>query len=145
MGLLDSLLGSITSGQSADSTLGSALLGLLASESGRSISNDQSVNQSPAAVSNELVQGFEQGGLGDVIQSRIGSGPNQPIGTDEIHRAIGPDTVYRLSGQTGIAKGQLLPLLAQLLPASVDRLTPNQRVPDQSEISQMQSNQQIET
>jgi uncharacterized protein YidB (DUF937 family) len=148
MGLLDNLLGSMTSGQNSHSTIGSALLGLLASESGRSTSNEQSANQSPVAISgglNELVQRFEQSGLGDVIQSWIGSGANQPIGTDEVHRAIGPDTVARLSEQTGMGKAQLLPLLAQVLPTIVDRLTPNQRVPDQGEISRMPSNPQIET
>jgi uncharacterized protein YidB (DUF937 family) len=143
MGFLDSLLGSITSGQSSQSSIGSALIGLLASESGRSTSADESGDQSAAAASgglNELVQRFEQSGMGDVIQSWIGSGPNKPIGTDELHRAISPGTVDRLSEQTGIEKGQLMPLLAQVLPHIVDRLTPNQRVPDESEVSRMQSN-----
>lgn len=148
MGLLDSLLGSFTSGQSSNGNIGSALLGILASESGRSAPADQSGNQSPTAVSgglNELVQRFQQNGLGDVVQSWIGSGPNQPIGTEEVHQAIGPGTVDRLSDQTGIEKGQLLPLLARALPQIVDRLTPNQRVPNETEVSRMQENQTIET
>jgi uncharacterized protein YidB (DUF937 family) len=148
MGLLDSLLGSMASGQSSHGAIGSALLGLLASETGRSASNDQSADQSPAAVSgglNELAQRFQQSGLGDVIQSWIGSEPNKPIGTDELHQAIGSDTVDRLSEQTGMGKAQLLPLLAQLLPTLVDRLTPNHRVPDEGEVSRMQSNPPIET
>jgi uncharacterized protein YidB (DUF937 family) len=143
MGLLDSLLGSLTSGQSSESRISSVLLGLLASEGGRSTSADKSGDQSPAAVSgglNELVQRFEQSGMGDVIQSWIGSGANKPIGTDELHRAISPGTVDRLSEQTGIEKGQLLPLLAQVLPNIVDRLTPNQHVPDEREVSRMHSN-----
>jgi uncharacterized protein YidB (DUF937 family) len=93
----------------------------------------------------ELVQRFEQGGLGDVIQSWIGSGPNQPIGTDELHQAIGPETVDRLSQNTGMPKGELLPLIAQMLPTIVDRLTPNQHVADEDEISRMQSKPPIET
>jgi uncharacterized protein YidB (DUF937 family) len=83
------------------------------------------------------VQRFEQSGLGDVIRSWIASGPHQPIGTDELHRAIGRDTVDRLSGQMDIGKSRP----AQVLPTIVDRLAPNQRVPDQGEISRMQSNQ----
>lgn len=150
MGLLDSLIGSFASGQRSSSTsaIGSALLGLLASEGGQTASNEQPGNQSPAAVSgglNELVQRFQQNGLGDVVQSWIGSGPNQPVGTAEVHQAIGPDTVDRLSDQTGIGKGQLLPLLAQVLPTIVDRLTPHQRVPDEREVSQMDLNQPIDT
>jgi uncharacterized protein YidB (DUF937 family) len=147
MGLFDSLLSSVGSGQ--NSAIGNTLLSLLASESGRTnASDDKMGTQSPAAISSglsELVQRFEQGGLGDVIQSWIGSGPNQPIGTDELHQAIGPETVDRLSQNTGMPKGELLPLIAQMLPTIVDRLTPNQHVPDEGEISRMQSKPPIET
>jgi uncharacterized protein YidB (DUF937 family) len=104
--------------------------------------------QSPSAISSglsELVQRFEQGGLGDVIQSWIGSGPNRPIDNDKLHQVIGPEIVDRLSQTTGMEKGELLPLIAQILPAIVDRLTPNQRVPNEGELSRMQSNQPIET
>jgi uncharacterized protein YidB (DUF937 family) len=147
MGLFDSLLSSVGSGQ--NSAIGNTLLSLLASESGRTSPSDDKIGtQSPAAISSglsELVQRFEQGGLGDVIQSWIGSGPNRPIDTDKLHQAIGPETVDRLSQNTGMAKGELLPLIAQMLPTIVDRLTPNQHVPDEGEISRMQSNQPIET
>jgi uncharacterized protein YidB (DUF937 family) len=131
--------------------MGGTLLSLLASESGRGGapgSYDASMNQSPAAVSsglNELVQRFEQSGLGGAVQSWIGSGPNQQISPDELHQAIGPNTMDRLSQQTGISHGQLLPLLAQALPLIVDRLTPNQRVPDRHEVARMQSDMQPET
>ena len=80
-----------------------------------------------------------------MIQSWIGSGPNQPVSTDKLHQAIGPETVDRLSQNTGMAKGELLPLIAQMLPTIVDRLTPNQHVPDEGEISRIQSNPPIET
>lgn len=157
MGLLDSLLGSVggqNSGTQNSAGLGGMLLSMLASESGRSagpISSDASVSQEPAAISgglNELLQRFEQNGFGDVIQSWIGSGSNQQISPDELHQAIGPQTVDRLSQQTGVPHGQLLPLLAQALPAIIDRLTPNNRIPDQNEVTQMQqtgrSNEPIE-
>src|SRR5690242_11340141 len=133
MGLFDSLLSSVGSGQ--NSAIGNTLLSLLASESGRTSTSDGKVGtQSSAAISSglsELVQRFEKGGLGDVIQSWIGSGPNQPIGTDQLHQAIGPETVDRLSQSTGMVKGELLPLIAQMLPTIVDHLTPNQHVPDE--------------
>ena len=70
---------------------------------------------------------------------------NQPVGTDQLHQAIGPETIEQLSQKTGIGKGELLPLIAQVLPPIVDRLTPNQRVPDEGEISRSQSNPPIET
>src|SRR5689334_9701866 len=147
MGLFDSLLGAVGSGQ--HSTIGGTLLSLLASESGRSgTSDDKTEDQSPSAISgglSELVQRFERGGLGDVIASWIGSGPNLSVGTDQLHQAIGPETIERLSQKTGIGKSELLPLMAQVLPSIVDRLTPNQRVPDEGEVSRLQSNHSIDT
>jgi uncharacterized protein YidB (DUF937 family) len=153
MGLLDNLLGTFAGqnlgGQSSAGGVGGTLLGLLASESGRGgAQGNPADNQSPAAVSgglNELVQRFQQNGLGDVVQSWISSGPNQQISPDELHQAIGPQTVDRLSQHTGMSHGQLLPLLAQALPLIVDRLTPNQRVPDHREVAHMQSDMQPET
>lgn len=143
MGLLDNLLGAGTA-QGSHAGIGRALLGMLADESGTTEQRDATGSQSPAAVSgglNELVQRFEQGGLGDVVRSWIASGSNQPITPDQVHQAIGGQTIDRLSQQTGIGQAQLLPLLAQALPLIVDRLTPNQRVPDQHEVATMQSEQ----
>lgn len=142
------LLGSIISGQNPEGGLASALLGLLASEGGHTDTSNaagptEPSSQSPAAVSgglSELVQRFERNGLGDVIQSWIGSSSNQPVAPDELRQAVGPDTIDRLSQQTGLGHGQLLPLLAQALPMIVDRLTPNQRVPQPAEVARMQSN-----
>lgn len=150
MGLLNNLLGNFLSGQNSDAGIGSALLGLLAQESGRGgagASADPSDTQPPAAISgglSELVQRFQQSGLGDVMQSWIGSGQNQGISLDQLHQAIGPQTMNRLSEQTGMSHSQLLPLLAQALPMIVDRLTPNQRVPNPSEVEDMRSNETVE-
>jgi uncharacterized protein YidB (DUF937 family) len=144
MGLLDTLFRSLSGQGSAGGAggMGTALLNLLASESGQDAAAAGSTDStSPAAVSgglNELVQRFEQNGFGDVIQSWIGSGSNQAISPDQLHQAIGSQTMDWLSQQTGMSHSQLLPLLAQALPLIVDRLTPNQRVPDQHEIAQMQ-------
>lgn len=154
MGLLDSLLGSVTGqnsgGQAPAGGIGGMLLNMLAAESGSggsATSTNPSTTQSPAALSGglgELVQRLQQGGLGDAVQSWIGSGPNQQVSPDELHQAIGPQTIDRLSQQTGMSHSTLLPLLAQALPMIIDRLTPNQRVPDQNEVAQMQSNQTVE-
>jgi uncharacterized protein YidB (DUF937 family) len=164
MSFLDNLLGSLTSGQNASGQnpsgqnasgqnalggIGGMLLGMLASEGGQpnaAASTDQSAKQAPAAVSgglSELVQRLQQSGLGDVVQSWVGSGPNRDISPEEVHQAIGPQTVDRLSQQTGISHSALLPLLAQVLPLIVDRLTPNQRIPNQTEVARMQSSETI--
>jgi uncharacterized protein YidB (DUF937 family) len=82
-----------------------------------------------------LLQSFQQSGHGDVINSWIGSGQNQPIAPDQLHRALGPEAVDNLSRLTGLPKDQLVSELSRVLPDIVDKLTPHGRVPDQAEMS----------
>ena len=44
--------------------------------------------------------------------------------------ALGPDTVQRLSTESGIDIASLLPMLAAFLPQIIDMLTPDGKVPD---------------
>jgi uncharacterized protein YidB (DUF937 family) len=82
-----------------------------------------------------LLQSFQQSGHGDVINSWIGPGQNQPIAPDQLHRALGPEAVDNLSRLTGLPRDQLVSELSRVLPDIVDKLTPHGRVPDQAEMS----------
>lgn len=82
-----------------------------------------------------LLQQFQQRGYGDMINSWIGSGTNQPIQPQQLHEALGPETVDNLSRQTGMNQHDLLSQLAQALPQFVDRMTPQGRLPQQGEIA----------
>jgi uncharacterized protein YidB (DUF937 family) len=82
-----------------------------------------------------LLQSFQQGGHGDVINSWIGPGQNQPIAPDQLHRALGPEAVDNLSRLTGLPRDQLVSELSRVLPDIVDKLTPHGRMPDQAEMS----------
>ena len=77
-----------------------------------------------------LVERFQQNGHGDVINSWIGSGQNQPITPDQLHQALGPDAVNNLSRMTGVSSQDLVSELSRLLPGIVDKLTPQGRMPD---------------
>ena len=82
-----------------------------------------------------LLQSFQQGGHGDVINSWIGPGQNQPIAPDQLHQALGPDAVNNLSRLTGLPADQLVSELSRVLPGVVDKLTPQGRMPTQAEMS----------
>ncbi len=82
-----------------------------------------------------LVERFQQNGHGDVINSWIGSGQNQPITPDQLHQALGPDAVNNLSRMTGISSQDLVSELSRVLPGIVDKLTPQGRMPDHAEMS----------
>ena len=77
----------------------------------------------------DLIDRFRQGGLQDVIGSWIGTGPNKSIAPNQLHDALGAETVDDLSRQTGMARDDLLSELSRLLPGVVDKLTPNGQLP----------------
>jgi uncharacterized protein YidB (DUF937 family) len=82
-----------------------------------------------------MLQRFQQSGHGDVINSWVGAGQNQPIAPDQLHQALGPDAVNNLTRLTGLPQDQLLSELSRVLPGVVDKLTPQGRMPDQTEMS----------
>jgi uncharacterized protein YidB (DUF937 family) len=86
------------------------------------------VNNQPGGL-NGLVQKFQQGGLGDVVQSWVGNGENQAISPDQLHSVLGSDAVAGLAQKVGLPADQVTGLLAQVLPHVVNASTPNGEVP----------------
>ncbi len=80
-----------------------------------------------------LIESFERSGLGDVIGSWIGHGPNQQVAPNRLAEALGPDTVDSLSRETGLSRDDLLGQLAQALPGVIDALTPQGRPPSRED------------
>ena len=76
-----------------------------------------------------LIQSFERSGLGDVIGSWIGHGPNREIAPNELEQAIGHDVLQTLSERTGLSREDLLSRLSRELPNAVDQYTPDGRMP----------------
>lgn len=76
-----------------------------------------------------LVEQLGKGGLGDVVQSWIGTGRNLPVSGDQLGAALGDAQLGSLGKAAGIDVSQLTPLLAQVLPGLVDQLTPQGRLP----------------
>ena len=71
-----------------------------------------------------LLQKFQQGGLGDVVQSWVSTGANLPVSADQLGRAIGPEMLQKAGGSA-----EMLGPLAELLPQLVDGLTPDGKLP----------------
>lgn len=77
-----------------------------------------------------LAEQFQRGGLGDVMNSWIGTGQNLPISPDQLGGVLGGDLVGELTRHTGMGQDDLLGQLSQVLPQMVDRATPEGRIPD---------------
>jgi uncharacterized protein YidB (DUF937 family) len=84
----------------------------------------------------ELLNRLQQNGLGDAGRSWVGHGPNQPVSANDIQKAAGSDTVDALAKEIGISREELLQRLTAELPQTVDKLTPEGRVPTPEEASQ---------
>jgi uncharacterized protein YidB (DUF937 family) len=76
-----------------------------------------------------VVSEFERNGLGPTVKSWVGTGPNQPISTEDLHRALGPDLLQQLSEKSGLSVAELTQKLSQILPQAVDTLTPGGSIP----------------
>lgn len=85
-----------------------------------------------------LVALLQQHGLGDAVQSWVGSGANRPVEPGALGQALDKgglgSIVQDMSGRLGVDPGQALAQLSQVLPHAVDHLTPGGQVPAQSAI-----------
>jgi len=76
-----------------------------------------------------VVRQFEQNGLEQTVRSWVGTGPNDPIAPDAVHRVLGPDLLQQLSAKSGLSVEELTQKLSQILPQAVDHLMPNGQIP----------------
>jgi uncharacterized protein YidB (DUF937 family) len=85
----------------------------------------------------EVLDRFRQSNPKTPANSWVASGPNEPIASDELERTLGAERVQWLIEQTGMTKDELLAGLASSLPDAIDKLTPEGRIPTESELEQM--------
>ncbi len=76
-----------------------------------------------------VVSQLEQQGLGGTVQSWIGTGPNQPISPDQVHKVFGPDTMKEMAAKIGLSPQDLAAKLSSILPQAIDKMTPGGVVP----------------
>ena len=83
-----------------------------------------------------LLDKLQKGGLGDVANSWVGSGQNQPISPKQLSPALGSDIIKTLAQRSGLSEEELTKQLSQVLPGIVDKLTPAGRLPTLAELSE---------
>ncbi len=122
MGLLDTVIGSLAQGALGGAAGGgqAELLRVVAGLLG---------NEGPTGGLGGLMAKFQQGGLGDVIGSWVGTGQNLPISPDQLRQVLGGDTIAQIAQQLGVSHGDAAGQLSQLLPQAIDHLTPQGQVP----------------
>ena len=83
----------------------------------------------------DLLKQFQQNGQGEAANSWVGAGPNKTIAPGDLANALGADQLDQLSSQSGLSREELLQGLSQYLPQAVDHLTPEGRLPSETELS----------
>jgi uncharacterized protein YidB (DUF937 family) len=117
-GILGGLLGGGGLGQILG---GGGLGGLLAGAGG-------------AGALGSLVDLFHHNGHGAAMSSWISQGPNQPLQPAQVEQALGPGPLQELEQHTGLPQQTLLEQLARELPAAIDHVTPQGRLPTDAEL-----------
>ena len=108
MGLLDSILGAVSGKSGAPgeaNPLIATLGGLLAQSGGLQ----------------GLASKFAQSGQGNVFQSWVGMGENQPVSGNQIQNVLGSEQVKALAAKMGVDPAQASHFLTEYLPKITDR------------------------
>ena len=79
-----------------------------------------------------LVNLFQEGGLGNVISSWIGTGANLPVSADQLKQVLGGERLSQIASQLGIPAQDVASKLAEVLPTLVDKATPGGTLPGAS-------------
>ena len=126
MGLLDSVIGAVSSQlQSGEGLQG--LAGMLSAK-------PELLQAATNLLGNDgglqgLIEKFQQGGLGDVVSSWIGTGDNLSISGEQLRSVLGSDALSGIASQFGMDGNALADQLSSVLPGLVDKLTPDGQVP----------------
>jgi uncharacterized protein YidB (DUF937 family) len=139
MGLLDDLLGNVVgsmlSGNQAQSPLGSVLRGLGGGnqQQGGNLLLQLALSMLQQNGGLEGVLGkFRQGGMAQQADSWVSTGENMDISADQLQQVFGSSTISDLASRLGMSEGQASSTMAQLLPDVINRLTPEGQVPENS-------------
>jgi uncharacterized protein YidB (DUF937 family) len=83
----------------------------------------------------DLLKQFQQSGHGDTANTWVSPGPNKPISPGDLANALGADQINGLMSQSGLSRDDLLAGLSQHLPDVINHLTPDGRLPTESEVA----------
>jgi nucleoid-associated protein YgaU len=84
-----------------------------------------------------LARTFEQKGLGAESASWIGTGANRPVSSAQVIEALGSSRVDSVSRRAGLGSAAGAAAIAAILPALIDKLTPDGRAPQPERIREL--------
>ncbi|NUS21768.1 MAG: YidB family protein [Mesorhizobium sp.] len=82
-----------------------------------------------------LLDKLKDAGHGNVADSWVGTGQNQPINPGDLGSALGPAVIREIAQRAGMNEQELLQQLSTALPGIVDKLTPNGQIPQNHQVA----------
>ena len=76
-----------------------------------------------------VVNQFETKGLGPTVRSWVSTGPNVAITPEHVQQVLGSDLLQQLAAKSGLPVAELTRKLAQILPQTIDEMTPGGVIP----------------
>ena len=122
MTLMDTVKG-MMGGSSSTSGIADAVANECGAHSGLVSHAMDLVNSPETGGIQGLVQKFHANGLGDVANSWVGQGANQPVSAEAIEKVLGQDRINAIASKFGMSAEDVSAKLAQVLPCLIDRLT----------------------
>lgn len=126
MGLLDEVL-AMAGGTGAQQSQHASALGVILSL----------INSPQVGGLAGLQSMFQQGGLGHIMSSWIGNGPNLPVSANQLQNVLHGGALQQAAQQAGMDSSQFTNIISTLLPHLVDKVSPNGQLPDASALQQM--------
>ncbi len=83
-----------------------------------------------------MVSKLSQSGMGDQVQSWVGTGRNEPVTGAQVKGALDPESLRTFAQQSGTTPEEASDQLAQALPQMVDKATPQGRIPGDDQLGQ---------
>jgi len=117
MGLFDQVVGALAGGEAGNQ--GSLLQAAM-----------QLVNDPKIGGLEGLINTFQQGGLGEIVNSWVSNGQNLPISAEQIQAMLGGSSLQDIAAKLGVSQEQASGSLAEILPSLVDGMTPNGQLPE---------------
>ena len=91
----------------------------------------------------QLVNTADDRGMGDVAQSWVSTGANQPISEEQVRQLLTPEQLAQLAATSGLSPDDVAKATAAVLPDVVNTLTPDGTIPHHDQVqtttAQMQS------
>jgi uncharacterized protein YidB (DUF937 family) len=75
-----------------------------------------------------LLARLREAGFGAEVDSWLGTGPNLPLTAEQLRGGLGDRALAQFAEATGLSADKLLSLMAQYLPQTIDRMSPNGQI-----------------